>query len=213
MNDAVPPSMPPGGADPPRSNGWKARGPLRDWVETLARRAGVAFAVKLADGSRFQGGSGPVVFTVVFHNDAALLSTFTRGHIGLLESYFDGSVDLQGDLGAAFAAAMQAGFDLQSRPWNALENRFLEWSRSNASPAQAKKNARAHYGLGTDFYRLWLDDPLMMYTCGYWPEGTQSLEQAQRNKIDHVCRKLRLAEGDRFVDVGCGFAGFSPSST
>ena len=48
----------------------------------------------------------------------------------------------------------------------------------------------------------------MMYTCGYWPEGTASLEQAQRNKIDHVCRKIRLAEGERFVDIGCGFGGF-----
>jgi cyclopropane-fatty-acyl-phospholipid synthase len=47
-----------------------------------------------------------------------------------------------------------------------------------------------------------------MYTCGYWPEGTHTLEQAQAQKIDHVCRKIRLTAGEHFVDVGCGFGGF-----
>ena len=79
---------------------------------------------------------------------------------------------------------------------------------SNRSHEQAKINARAHYGLGEAFYRLWLDDPYKMYTCGYWREGTTTLEEAQRNKIDHVCRKVRLAPGDRYVDIGCGFGGF-----
>jgi cyclopropane-fatty-acyl-phospholipid synthase len=79
---------------------------------------------------------------------------------------------------------------------------------SNASVEQAKANARAHYGLPQAFYAMWLDEPLMMYTCGYWPEGTRTLEQAQRRKIDHVCAKIRLARGERFIDIGCGFGGF-----
>jgi cyclopropane-fatty-acyl-phospholipid synthase len=191
--------------------GWWQAGAHRSaqaFVDSLGQRVGVPFAVELPDGSRCDSGNGAPVFSIVFRSDAALVSTFTRGHIGLLESYFDQSIDVQGDLGAAFAAAMSVGFDMQFRPWNAVENDLHEWRHSNASPAQAKVNARAHYGLGTAFYRLWLDEPLLMYTCGYWPEGTQTLEQAQRNKIDHVCRKLRLAEGERFVDIGCGFGGF-----
>jgi cyclopropane-fatty-acyl-phospholipid synthase len=47
-----------------------------------------------------------------------------------------------------------------------------------------------------------------MYTCAYWPEGTATLEAAQRAKIDLVCRKIRLSRGERFVDIGCGFGGF-----
>ena len=196
-------------ATPPPS-WWQsaARHSAQDLVDTLAARAGVPFSIELPDRSRCRSGDGEPAFNVVFRNDAALLSTLIRGHMGLLESYFDQGVDLEGDLGASFAAAMAAGFDLQSRPWNAFENEVHEWRHSNASPEQAKANARAHYGLGVDFYRLWLDDPLMMYTCGYWPAGTATLEQAQRQKIDHVCRKLRLAAGERFVDVGCGFGGF-----
>lgn len=48
----------------------------------------------------------------------------------------------------------------------------------------------------------------MMYTCGYCPEGARTLEQAQQTKIDHVCRKIRLARGESFIDIGCGFGGF-----
>ena len=47
----------------------------------------------------------------------------------------------------------------------------------------------------------------MMYTCAYWKEGTRTLEEAQRNKMDHVCRKVQLKPGETFVDVGCGFGG------
>jgi cyclopropane-fatty-acyl-phospholipid synthase len=178
------------------------------WLEALAQRAGTPFSIQFADGSRSVYGAGAPAFGIVFRTDAALLSTVSRGHLGLLEAYFDQQIDVLGDLGAAFATAMATGFDAQARPWIALENDLHEWRHSNASAAQAKANARAHYGLGAAFYRLWLDDPLMMYTCAYWPEGTHTLEQAQRNKIDLVCRKLQLARGERFVDVGCGFGGF-----
>ncbi len=190
----------------------RARGPLA-WraaaamVESLGSASGIPFAVRLPDDYRIATGTAVPEFTVVFHDEAALLATLTRGHVGLLEAYFDGRVDVEGDLGRAFAAAMAAGFDLRGSPLNLVENRVHEWRHSNSTPARAKENARAHYGLGTEFYRQWLD-PLLMYTCGYWPEGTRTLEEAQRAKIDHVCRKIRLGPNDRFIDIGCGFGGF-----
>jgi cyclopropane-fatty-acyl-phospholipid synthase len=182
--------------------------PFQAVFDSLGARSGVALAVVLPGGARYQTGVGEPVFTVVFRTDAALVSTIARGHLGLLEAYFDQQVEVQGDLGAAMAAGMRSGFDLQFGAVISLENNLHEWRRSNRDPVQAKANARAHYGLGEPFYRLWLDDPLKMYTCGYWAEGTQTLEQAQQGKIDHVCRKLRLAPGERFVDIGCGFGGF-----
>ena len=68
--------------------------------------------------------------------------------------------------------------------------------------------ARAHYGPASELLSAWLDDTLMMYTCAYWREGTASLEEAQVNKIEHVCRKGLLREGETVIDIGCGFGGF-----
>jgi cyclopropane-fatty-acyl-phospholipid synthase len=87
-------------------------------------------------------------------------------------------------------------------------NRSHEFLHSNVNWGEAKRNAEFHYALGPDFYRLWLDDPLMLYTCAYWTEQTKTLEEAQRAKLDHVGRKVRLAPGDDVVDIGCGFGGF-----
>lgn len=184
------------------------RFPMQSIVDSLATDARVPFAAELPDGTRYQSGIEEPVFTIVFKSDAALLSSFPRGHMGLLESYFDQQIDVQGDFGAALAAGLASSLDLNFQTLNNIENGLHELRHSNRSIAQARTNARAHYGLGAEFYRLWLDEPLMMYTCGYWPEGTQTLEQAQHNKIDHVCRKLQLRPGERFVDIGCGFGGF-----
>lgn len=177
-------------------------------VDALGARSATPFLLALPDGSSYRSGSGEPAFTLRFNAEAALLATLTRGHIGLLEAYFDQQVDVDGDLGAAFATGLMADLDPRFNPIDKVANNLHEWHRSNRSMAQAKANARAHYGLGAEFYRLWLDDPLMMYTCAYWSEGTGTLEEAQRRKIDHVCRKIRLAPGERFVDIGCGFGGF-----
>lgn len=181
---------------------------LRAIIDSFALQSGVAFAIELPGGAHYQTGDGKPAFTITFKSERALVSTLARGHVGLLEAYFDQEVDLSGDLGAAMAAGMSSGFDVRCGAVNTVENNLLEWRNANRDAVQARANARAHYGLGEPFYRLWLDEPLKMYTCGYWIDGNHSLEQAQRDKIDHVCRKIRLQPGERFLDIGCGFGGF-----
>ena len=63
-----------------------------------------------------------------------------------------------------------------------------------------------HYDVGNDFYQLFLD-PEMQYSCAYFTDWDNSIEQAQRDKIDMICKKLRLKEGERFLDIGCGWGG------
>lgn len=63
-----------------------------------------------------------------------------------------------------------------------------------------------HYDLSNEFYALFLD-PDMVYTCAYFPRWDASLEEAQRAKLDMICRKLRLQPGERFLDIGCGWGG------
>jgi cyclopropane-fatty-acyl-phospholipid synthase len=181
---------------------------LQHVVDTLAARSGTPFAIVAPDGSAYRSPGQAPRFTLRFHTEGALYAIAARGHMALLEGYFDGLIDLEGDFGAALAAGQRVSLDPVFDPVGRAENRLHELGHSNRSPEQARANARAHYGLPEAFYRLWLDDPLRMYTCAYWPDGTATLEAAQRNKIDLVCRKIRLAREDRFVDIGCGFGGF-----
>ena len=74
-----------------------------------------------------------------------------------------------------------------------------------------QRDARAiahHYDVSNDFYELFLD-PLMVYTCGYYRDPDGKLERAQEDKLDLVCRKLRLKPGESVLDIGCGWGGFS----
>jgi cyclopropane-fatty-acyl-phospholipid synthase len=176
-------------------------------LEKIGASVPVIFEVTFADGTRYRNREGPPAFSVRFKDRAVELGIVAFGHVGMMEGYFDGSVDVEGDFRAALQAGMYGGLD-SATPLVAQRNRWHEFRKSNASRAQAKENARAHYALGAEFYRLWLDDPLMMYTCAYWKEGTRTLEEAQANKIEHVCRKVRLSPGESVVDIGSGFGGF-----
>ena len=67
---------------------------------------------------------------------------------------------------------------------------------------------RYHYDVGNDFYSLWLDEK-MVYSCAYFAAEDDSLEQAQINKLDRICRKLRLKPGEKLLDIGCGWGGLA----
>ena len=74
------------------------------------------------------------------------------------------------------------------------------------SARDEKSFIQFHYDLSNDFYQLFLD-PEMQYSCGYFTSWTEDLAQAQQNKLDMICRKLRLQPGERFLDIGCGWGG------
>lgn len=204
---------PPSGASAAEQRGRSAPSRVGGLVGRKLAAIGAATAVRfravLADGSVYTNcaaGEQPE-FTATFRSARAEFRVLAFGPVGLLESYFDGSLDLDGDFPLAFRAALDAGYDNARNPLVAVRNRWHEFRFSNKSIAQAKANARFHYGLGEAFYKLWLDRVGMMYTCAYWKEGTKTLEEAQQNKMDHVCRKVRLQRGETFVDVGCGWGG------
>jgi cyclopropane-fatty-acyl-phospholipid synthase len=173
----------------------------------VGARSEIPFRVVWHDGSMYWNREAAPAFTLTFRTRAAEARVLRYGHVGLLEGYFDGSVDIDGDLALAARAAFAANFDLRPNLLLRLRNRWHEHRCSNRSIAQAKANARFHYGLGQAMYRYWLDRVGMMYTCAYWKEGTQTVEEAQVNKMDHVCRKVQLKAGETFVDVGSGWGG------
>jgi len=181
---------------------------LKRIIEAIGRNTQLCLHTTFADGSTLQSREGMPDVRLHFKTAGAQWKTILFGHIGLLESYFDQTLDIDGDFNKAFAIGFESGFDRAPGPLVWIRNQWHEFRLGNRSIRQAKVNARFHYGLGADFYGYWLDEPLMMYTCAYWKPGTRTVEQAQRNKIEHICRKIALKPGESVIDIGCGFGGF-----
>ena len=185
---------------------------MRSLLDPAFREIGatttLCFRVEYTNGSCYQNREGEPAIILRFKTAAAQWNTAVFGHVGLLESYFDQTIEIEGDLWLGIRVGLGCGVDTRPTLPVYLRNRWHEFRFSNHDPSQAKRNALYHYALGTDFYRLWLDVPYMMYTCAYWKEGTRSLEEAQINKMEHVCRKVQLKPGDHVVDIGCGWGGF-----
>lgn len=181
--------------------------PMLRLLASMGDRTPIPFCIIFADGSEFRHGDAPPAFTLRFRTRRAERRLAAFGHVALLESYFAREVDVDGEFALALRAAFDAKLDYDANPLTAALNRWHEWRFSNRTIRQAKANASYHYDLGHSFFQPWLDRVGMMYTCAYWREGTRTLEEAQTNKMDHVCRKVALKAGDSFVDVGCGFGG------
>ena len=117
--------------------------------------------------------------------------------------YSDGQIEVEGDLVRALEALYQAPDRMITR----LISRWLSWVQSN-DLRDARRNIHHHYDIPTDFYKLWLD-PELVYTCAYFPDEQAELEEAQKAKMDMVCRKLWLRPGEKVVDAGCGWGALS----
>jgi cyclopropane-fatty-acyl-phospholipid synthase len=81
-----------------------------------------------------------------------------------------------------------------------------EITGKNRKLADNKAYIQFHYDLSNDFYQLFLD-PEMVYSCAYYTDWDNGVEQAQRDKLEMICRKLRLKPGDTMLDIGCGWGG------
>src|SRR5262245_33790521 len=133
--------------------------------------------------------------TIQFRNRPALLGWLWDPDLNFGETYMSGDVAIAGNLFQLLEAVYHA----------AGPSRRAGWSRCGANDATAgRENVHCHYDLGNDFYRLWLDRELV-YSCAYFPTPDTTLEDAQVAKMDLVCRKLRLAAGERVVEAGCGW--------
>ncbi len=179
---------------------------LKRGIEPFLDRTRVGLRFVLSDGEEIANTDNEPEATIRFHRPRAEWNAITFGHIGLLESFFRQDIDIDGDLCAVFRASYDSNFT-KPTPLVTVRNRWHEWRFSNRTIEQAKENARVHYGLPREFFEYWLDDPTLTYTCAYWKEGTRTIEEAERNKLEHVCRKLRLEPGERMADIGCGWGG------
>jgi cyclopropane-fatty-acyl-phospholipid synthase len=185
-------------------------------------------AVRLWNGVTHYFGPNPPAFTLVFR-DAAVLRELVlkRSPIPLADAYFHGRLDVEGDLYAAlrlkrhFQHLVLTGREraglfvdavrllLAPTRHDALgEVRTTRQFTHDHSPESDRAAISHHYDVSNAFYRLFLDER-MVYSCAYFHAPDQTLEQAQANKLDHICRKLRLRPGERLLDIGCGWGALA----
>ena len=181
---------------------------VRRVVESVGAATALPFRVVLPNGAAVDLGSGEPTVTARIKTVRAAARTALFGHVGFLEAYFDGDIDIEGDLRELLAVGFDSGFDDSAGLLVAIRNRWHGLRFNNRTGATPKENARFHYGLGAEFYAKMLDEPYLMYTCAYYADPNGSILDAQVAKMEHVARKVRLTPGERVIDMGCGFGGF-----
>lgn len=110
------------------------------------------------------------------------------------------------DKGLLLKALTRFLFVSRGGPWP-LEDQPGE-RPSDGSPTENKKNIAYHYDVSNAFYALWLDKE-MVYTCAYCTDWNNDIDRMQQDKLEHICRKLRLKPGERLLDIGCGWGALS----
>jgi cyclopropane-fatty-acyl-phospholipid synthase len=141
------------------------------------------------------------------HHWRALTACIQRGDIGLAEGHIAGdwsTPDLPGLLG--LLAANRQGLEqlVYGRWWGTLFQR-LQHALNRNSRAGSRRNIHAHYDLGNDFYRLWLDDSMSYSAACFEGQPTRSLYEAQTAKVRRALSALALRPGQRLLEVGCGW--------
>jgi len=203
----------------------------RKIVEYLAEVAPARFSVQLWDGSMVPLGPDVHPDFFVSISDPGVIGSILRWPTleNVLTHYSRGNIDFHGGdlidfLEVARNTDTPKGFKArnlnkwflfrQSLPFlftpSKSRNSRHGWARDETGKDESQRNntefIQFHYDLGNDFYKLFLD-PEMQYSCAHFTDWNDTLEQAQKNKLNMICRKLQLKSGERFLDIGCGWGG------
>ncbi|MBK5229850.1 MAG: class I SAM-dependent methyltransferase [Thermoleophilia bacterium] len=146
---------------------------------------------------------------VVEVRDPHFYTAFMRGSLGLAESYVEGEWDC-GDLPAlvAIGARNMPAFDRLRAIYRVAEKPARAFGTAWFDEHRHKHRTAGHYNIGNELFETFLDET-MAYSCGVFAAPGDSLADASREKFDRVCRKLRLAPGDRVIELGSGWGGFA----
>ncbi|QAA30502.1 SAM-dependent methyltransferase [Clostridium manihotivorum] len=158
------------------------------------------FQIKFWDGTVENYGEGEAKFKIIFNEPIPKGDIINDPSMALGEGYMTNKVDIEGSVQDVIES-------LYNNKESFLKNgakyeKLLKKIKSTIKTS--KENIQFHYDIGNDFYKLWLDDT-MTYSCGYFKNDTDSLTDAQKNKVEHILKKLNLKEGQSLLDIGCGW--------
>ena len=157
------------------------------------------------DSDRFDFSASPAV-TLTIHKPGVMRSLALGNMSRLGDAYVAGDLTVDG----AVRDILDVGLTLAKHVGRSrLTTRLARLLAVLPGRHSRKRDAAAishHYDVSNEFYALWLDAE-MVYSCAYFGDGAETIDRAQRRKLDHICRKLRLRPGDRLLDIGCGWGG------
>ena len=180
-------------------------------------------AIRFWDGSLWQLDlPNPAKVTIALKTPGALRHMFLPpSDLKMGEAYIYNDFDIEGDISAIFPLINA----ITGQGWGRMEQirfgaRLLSLPRTHEhvtaetqhlrgrqhSRDRDKQAIKYHYDRSNAFYQLFLDQR-MVYSCAYFPDGDTTLDQAQVQKLDYLCRKLRLQPGEQLLDIGCGWGG------
>lgn len=185
--------------------------PITSLLERKLSALQVPLAVELPAGERVGASNARVILKL---RDLSSLARIAAGQVGrVAEDHVEGRLELDGTMRdvMAIAAEMIGADPTQAHSGAAPLRWWRDLIRTSRSRLRHQLHMDAeqiafHYDVSDDFYALWLD-PRRVYSCAYFADAGMSLAQAQEAKLDHVCRKLMLKPGERFLDIGAGWGG------
>jgi len=193
----------------------------RQVLDALFSGANETVSVRLWDGSRWPDDEPRKATLVLKHPGALRVMLLPGTEVALGEAYLYDDIDIEGHIESVFDLAEQLTSDKLGwidKLGIALKLLRLPAQTSSRDTERGPADVRGrrhsvkrdreavtyHYDVSNDFYELWLDQR-MVYSCGYFQSPDDDLDSAQQQKLDHICRKLRLQPGQRLLDIGCGW--------
>lgn len=144
-------------------------------------------------------GEGKPAFIVHFKKVIPISELMNSTSIALGDAYMNGDLEVEGNLYQALDVFLG-----QMGKFSTDEHALKKLIYSSVSKKNQKEEVSSHYDIGNDFYKLWLDKTLS-YSCAYFRKESDSLYDAQVNKVDYILKKLYLKEGMTLLDIGCGW--------
>lgn len=167
-----------------------------------------AISMVLWNNEEIRGSQAQPIARLLIRDRKSLNKLLRSPGLNFGDLYSTWHLEVEGDFVGCLEAINRGIRDSAGIGWL---KRNLSWlvSRPRLNTLTGSKdNIHHHYDLSNDFYKMWLDKE-MQYTCAYFPDPAMSLEAAQLEKMDHVCRKLQLKPGDTVVEAGCGWGGLA----
>ena len=157
------------------------------------------------DQESYEFAPDPAV-TITFHSTAPLKAMLKGDFARAADTYVAGDISVEGPIELVLTTGVALAEKLGRFPPLRGMARIATLLPAVNSKNRDAANISHHYDVGNEFYRLWLDE-LMVYSCAYFRSGDEDIHTAQRQKLDHICRKLLLQPGERLLDIGCGWGG------